>query len=186
MWEDAPSTREVKSLSVTEPTTMATDYAIAIVSAFLASSLISRRRSRGRGAVGLWVAAYVATLVAAVAGGTAHGFRLHLSPSAWSAVWKLTVGSIGSSALLFVAAGMRSALRPEARSVEERAQGIRWLKRGILLTVMGLLILLARLSLHDHFNQNDIYHVFQLAGLYCLYRGARALHALELTSGPRP
>ncbi len=33
-------------------------------------------------------------------------------------------------------------------------------------------MLVAKLSLHQHVNQNDIYHVIQMGGLYCLYRGA--------------
>ena len=33
-------------------------------------------------------------------------------------------------------------------------------------------------SLAEHFNHNDLYHVIQMVGLYCFYRGALALHEL--------
>jgi hypothetical protein len=42
---------------------------------------------------------------------------------------------------------------------------------------VALLVLVAKFSLHRYVNQNDIYHVIQMGGLYCLYRGA-----LDLTT----
>jgi hypothetical protein len=46
-------------------------------------------------------------------------------------------------------------------------------------TLGGAAIVLGGRGLHQHFNHNDLYHVVQMAGLYCLYRGAVALHGLD-------
>jgi hypothetical protein len=84
------------------------------------------------------------------------------------------------SAALWIAAGVRSALSSEARDESSRREGILWLKRAVLVSLIGLAVLVGRLSIHRHFNQNDLYHIVQMAGLYCLYRAANLLHGLSL------
>jgi hypothetical protein len=126
--------------------------------------------------MGLWVAAFSVTAFAALAGGTAHGFRIPLGES-WGVVWRITVASIVAGSVLLIAAGIRSALRPEAEG-EARREGIRWLKRAIGVSLAGLAVLVSKLAPHPQFNHNDLYHVIQIAGLYCLYRGAFSLHGL--------
>ena len=54
-----------------------------------------------------------------------------------------------------------------------------WLWRAVILTLIGLAAQQSGWSLHERFNHNDLYHVVQMAGLYCLYRGA-----LTLNGGP--
>jgi hypothetical protein len=36
-----------------------------------------------------------------------------------------------------------------------------------------------KVSLHQHFNHNDLYHVVQMVGLYGVYRGGRSLLDLD-------
>jgi hypothetical protein len=163
---------------VTEPVTMLTDYALAVLCAVLGFSLASRSSRAGGRSVLLWLAAFFTTAAAAVAGGTAHGFRIPLGDS-WSILWRVTVLSIAVSAALWIAAGVRSAFRSESPDDASRRRGILWLKRAVVVSLIGLAVLIGRLSIHRHFNQNDLYHVVQMAGLYCLYRAAILLHGLS-------
>ena len=162
-------------MKVTEPATMLTDYALTLICAFFAFSLY--RRSGGR-KVGLWVAAFSVTALAALAGGTAHGFRIPLGVS-WSLVWKITVVAIASGSALLIAAGIRSAFGRVFSDERARREGFRWLKRAIGVSLAGLTVLVLKLSPHPQFNHNDLYHVIQMGGLFCLYRGALSLHGLS-------
>ena len=162
-------------MPLSEPATMLTDYALTLLCGFFASSL--HRRAEGR-RVGLWVAAFSVTAFAALAGGTAHGFRIPLGES-WSLVWRITVFSIAAGSALLTAAGVRSALWPETRDERARRSGHSWLKRAVAVSLLGLAVLVFKLSPHPHFNHNDFYHVIQMGGLYCLYHGAVLLHGLS-------
>lgn len=162
-------------MPISEPTTMLTDYALAALCLYFVAVLWSHARRRGGRRLGLWMAAFLVTALAAILGGTAHGFRIPLGED-WAVVWNLTVIGIAGSSALLIGAGVRSVLRSEAGSEVARRDGITWLKRGIFVSGVGLAVLVGKLSLHEHFNQNDLYHVIQMGGLYCLYRGARLLH----------
>ena len=50
-----------------------------------------------------------------------------------------------------------------------------WILAGVALTAFGFWIQRARISLHRHLNNNDLYHVLQLIALICLYRAAVTL-----------
>jgi hypothetical protein len=168
-------------MQITEPITMLTDYVLAVLCVVFAVTIWRSARRGGGRRIGVWVAAFVVTGLAAAFGGTAHGFRVPLGET-WGLVWAVTVALIGVGSFLLVGAGVRSALRSEARGPTERTTGLRWLKRGVVVTLGALVILVGRVSLHEHFNHNDLYHVVQMAGLYCLYRGVQWLHALPSTS----
>ncbi|MGH9390001.1 MAG: DUF6962 family protein, partial [Vicinamibacteria bacterium] len=73
-------------MKVTESATLLTDYALTILCAWFALSLASRSARAGGRNAGLWVAAFSVTALAALAGGTAHGFRIPLGES-WGLVW---------------------------------------------------------------------------------------------------
>ncbi len=165
-------------MTVTEPMTMLTDYLLAGLCLYCSGSLFSRSRKRQARMTGLWIAAFGVTAFAALAGGTAHGFRVPLAER-WDVVWSVTVWSIAGASLLLIAAGADSHLRPGARSEVGRREGISWLKRAIAATLVGLGLLLGRVSLHQHLNQNDLYHIAQMLGLYFLYRGALLLRGLD-------
>ena len=169
---------------ITEPTTMLTDYALAALSAALAISLAARARKTPGRRVGLWIAAFSVTAVAALAGGSAHGFRVPLGDS-WRSVWSFTVVAIGAGSALLIAAGVRSVLRPRARDEASRREGASWLERAVVATLAGLAVLVAKLAIHRHFNHNDLYHVIQMAGIYFLYRGALLLEGLSESDSER-
>lgn len=169
-------------MRVTEPATMLTDYALTLLCAWFAFSLWRRSGPSGGRRVGLWVAAFSVTALAALAGGTAHGFRVPLGET-WGLVWRITVLSIAAGSALLIAAGVRSAVRPQAEHEEARREGIVWLKRAIGVSLAGLAVLVLKLSPHADFNHNDLYHVIQMGGLFCLYRGAVLLRGLQGLSG---
>ena len=159
---------------------MLTDYALAAVCLYFAAALWGGSRRAGGRRVGLWIPAFLVTALAALAGGTAHGFRLSLGDR-WDCVWSVTVWSIVASSGLLIAAGVRSVLRSEARDATDRSEGVRWLKRAVVVSLVGLAALVVKLTIHEHFNKNDLYHLIQMGGLYCLYRGAIFLHNLVRT-----
>jgi hypothetical protein len=161
------------SSHITEPMTMATDYVLTLLGLVFAVSLLLKV---GGKPVYLWVLAFLASAVAAFAGGTAHGFKLFLGEANHAVTWDVTVFFIGMTVVLLIAAGVNSALRPTTPVLEHRKAGHRWLKRGLFISLAGVILLVGRLSFHEHFNQNDIYHVVQMFGLYCFYKGALYLH----------
>ncbi len=157
----------------TEFTTMLTDYLLVVESVAIAVSL--HRKVGMRGTAPWWAAAFLVTALAALAGGTAHGFALYLGPKLGT-VWTVTVSSIVASAALLIACGVGSVLRPLATDPAQKKVGHNWLWSAVIVTLIGLAIQQTGWTLHDHFNHNDLYHVIQMGGLYCLYQGALRLN----------
>ncbi len=54
-----------------------------------------------------------------------------------------------------------------------RGPSTRWVIGSIVVSVIGALVQMSRLRLHEHFNHNDLYHVIQLVALWLLYRGGK-------------
>ncbi len=86
-----------------------------------------------------------------------------LEASTTAALWKVTVFLIGFSAACMIS-GTRVALVGQ--------EGKRWLIRGVTVSLLGLAVQQSDIVLYRNLNHNDIYHLIQLGGLYCLYRGA--------------
>lgn len=152
---------------ITEPMTMGTDYLLAVVCFAFTLRLRERRGAR------FMALAFAVTGVAALLGGTAHGFRLPLGVY-WEWVWAATVAGIAAGSLLLIGGSIRASVRSLS---SRRAEGIDWMKRAIGITVIALALLVGEVSFHRDFNQNDLYHLVQLVGLFCLYRGTRLLSA---------
>ncbi len=132
-----------------------------------------------------WRLAFSVASLAALAGGTYHGFRLYLGEAVQARVWQLTVGLIALSALLTLGAAIRSVLWPAVPAGEARAAGHRWLQLGLVVTLAGLAVQQSGWVFYPNFNHNDLYHLVQMVGLYCLYRGARRLEGLVEINGER-
>ncbi len=47
------------------------------------------------------------------------------------------------------------------------------------MSAIGIALMVTKVSIHQHFNYNDLYHLIQMLGLWCFYRGALILHGLE-------
>ncbi len=101
-------------MPISEPTTLATDYALAGLSGFLAWRMFEtsgRVRTRR-----YWAFALAATAVASFAGGTYHGFGPVLPPHAAAALWKLTTLSMGVASFFLTASAAYAAFGGSGRA----------------------------------------------------------------------
>ena len=162
---------------ITEPMTMVTDYLMTALCVVLAVELLRKAGPSRRSSVALWATSFLVAAAAALAGGTAHGFKLYLGEG-HAIIWKVTICSIGLTALLMLIAGIRSAKWPTTTDRARRKAGHQWLKAGLVASAAGVLIQRIGIGFHEHFNHNDIYHLVQMAGIYFFYRGALSLHDL--------
>lgn len=51
-----------------------------------------------------------------------------------------------------------------------------WISAGVVLSFIGAAVQQSGLTLHRHFNHNDLYHVVQMVAAWMLYKGGRSLH----------
>lgn len=59
--------------------------------------------------------------------------------------------------------------------IANRARSAPWLVGGVLVSFLAAAAQVSGVSLHQHFNHNDLYHVIQMGGMYLFYRGALVL-----------
>ncbi|RMF61481.1 MAG: hypothetical protein D6743_13465 [Calditrichaeota bacterium] len=104
-------------MQITEPTTMVTDYLLALLTIFLGAGLWKRGKATRQRSISLWSAAFLATAVAAAVGGTSHGFALYLSDWGRTAIWKATVYAIGLASLLMLAGTVLATTVGRARKI---------------------------------------------------------------------
>ena len=116
---------------------MLTDFALAGVAWWLARAMLRARDSR---ATALWALSFAVTGVAAVMGGSVHGFGMHLPPPVTHALRTLTVMSVGVGSAGLLAGAVHAAVRPGP-------------VRRLLLWVCGLKLAayLAWVALHPDF-----------------------------------
>ena len=112
----APCPVEV-TMPISEPMTMASDYALAALALLLARPLLKVGRAASRRPARLWGFALVATAAGALWGGTSHGFALQLGETGLAALWKLTVWSIGAASALMLTGSMVAVLDGRLRRV---------------------------------------------------------------------
>lgn len=99
-----------------EPMTMATDYALALLGVWFALRLFALGGRLRQSSVGWWGWAFLATAVAALAGGTVHGLPDLLGETGRIVAWKTTVYSIGVASFCFLAGTSRAVFTPAAAS----------------------------------------------------------------------
>lgn len=95
---------------IAEPTTTLTDYALAALGAALAFRLHAEAPARP-GSARLWAACFYAIALAALLGGTWHGFAARLPAGAKLGLWIGTYALLGLANLLLISAAL-AGLRP--------------------------------------------------------------------------
>jgi hypothetical protein len=93
---------------ITEPTTLATDYALAALTAWLGWRLYQRARHTHQRAMRLWALAFAATALGSFAGGTYHGFVTALPAPVAAVTWKVATIAVGVAACLLLSAALMS------------------------------------------------------------------------------
>lgn len=106
-------TADIFGLTISEPMTTGTDYLVTVIAWWLGAKLIARQDNGSRPAQ-LWGIGFLWVGLGAFLGGTSHGFATYLGDTAYAAIWKATVYSIGLSASFAVAGSIGSS--PVARS----------------------------------------------------------------------
>jgi len=192
-------------MSISEPMTLATDYLLAGVTAWLCFLLFKNREAQR--CRFWWSIAFAALALGAFLGGTWHGFFQN------DLLWKATVLAVGLASFAMVVGSALATLQGRARSFVVAFAAVKlvfysgwmlardefifvvldtgiafavvaalhvwrwngWLLAGVAVSVGGALVQASGLALHRHFNHNDLYHVIQIAAMFLLYRGARLL-----------
>jgi hypothetical protein len=112
--------------------------------------------------------AFTTGAIAALLGGTFHGFRVQLGARG-KGVWEFTLILIGASAAFMIAGALVSSIS------QGELESVKWIRRGLVVSAVGFAIQKIGWGFHQHFNHNDIYHVIQIVGFWCLYQGASRL-----------
>jgi hypothetical protein len=203
-----------------EPTTMLTDYGLAILCAWYAWRLWSVATVTGGVSVGHWAVGMACLAAASLAGGTFHGFATVLSQSMSQSLWKATVFAVGLASFFWFAGTLRASVAAPVRYwlmiipwvqlamfswwmtvhddflfviydygsmniaililqlhgwCRSRVRSAPWLVIAVCVSGLAAAVQASGLSLHSHFNHNDLYHVIQMGGMYLFYQGALRL-----------
>jgi hypothetical protein len=118
---------------ITEPTTLATDYILAGLTAWLGWRLHHHARRTAMPPVRLWAAAFGATALGSFAGGTYHGFVQILPAAASALTWKIATVAVGVAASLLLSAVLIAAFPIRVRGL---LLGIVWLQFAAYLVWM--------------------------------------------------
>ena len=210
-------------LTILEPTTMITDFAITATGWWAAWRLLTSDEHRRYRCRRLWGAGLFFVGLGALLGGVMHGFAAYLGDTGNLIVWKSTVYAIGLS-LVFVVAGtisgtpMKAATAKSLRllnlivfvlyaawmirhddflyviyyygptmlvvaaihgwaHVRHRSNGAIGIVSGVVVTLLGAAVQQSGISIHAHFNHNDLFHIIQILGLVLFFKGVSALRA---------
>jgi hypothetical protein len=104
-------------VTITEPTTMLTDYLLGGLAAWFAIKLARRSRWSGKHPVFLWAAAFAGLALASFSGGAYHGFTEYLESTGLAILWKITLYSIGVVSLTLFSAATIAAFEGRTRQV---------------------------------------------------------------------
>lgn len=192
-------------MTISEPVTLATDYLLAGVTAWLCFLLWKQRESQ-RSRHG-WTIAFGALALGAFLGGTWHGLLQS------DLLWKATVLAIGVASFAMLAGSAYAVLSGAPRTLLLALAGVKllvyaavmlvraefiffvidsgvtfalvaalhlwrfngWIVAGVAVSLLAALAQASGLALHRHFNHNDLYHVIQVAAMLLFYRGVRRL-----------
>jgi len=125
---------------ITEPMTTITDYAMGALALVLALRLFGDAEAGRQLSGRLWATAFVMTAVAAIVGGTYHGFIQWVPGATGRVVWKITLLATGVGSACLLAAAVVAATTGT-------------LQRALIALVCGkLLVFLWTMVTRDQFN----------------------------------
>ena len=192
-------------MTISEPMTLATDYLLGAVTAWLCVSLWKQRESQRSRLC--WTIAFGALALGALLGGTWHSLLQS------GLLWKATVLTIGVASFAMLVATAIAVLSGTPRTVLLMLAGVKflvyatamlirdefivfvidsgvtfavvaalhlwrfnsWILAGLAVSVIAALAQASGAAPHRYFNHNDLYHVIQIGAMVLFYRGARRL-----------
>lgn len=119
-------------MTITEPVTLITDYLLAVECLVFAILLL--RKSENETPILLWSISFFAIGLAAATGGTYHGFVQSLSVPISSALWKITLYSIGISTFCMLSGMILAAIKGKVRTAFLILAAIQFLAFAVLIT----------------------------------------------------
>jgi len=153
---------------ITEPATMLTDYMIVLISTYIGVNLYKQARRVTNKPRLLFGIGFLTAALAALTGGTFHGFAAYFSESMSTALWNITVFFIGITGGIMVCGGIVA----DPKSLKH---SIKWLVAGVVITLVGFGIQQSGIQIHRNFNHNDLFHLTQIGAFFFLYKLARNL-----------
>ena len=102
-------------MQLSEPMTMITDYLLGGWTFYLAFKLIRKGMRVSQRSIILWGLSFVATGIAALIGGTSHGFALYFGTMTKAVIWTATLISIGFASLFLLSAAIITTFKKPLR-----------------------------------------------------------------------
>ncbi|TFB11334.1 hypothetical protein E3V55_03770 [Candidatus Marinimicrobia bacterium MT.SAG.3] len=102
-------------MQLSEPMTMITDYLLGGWTFYLAFKLIRKGMRASQRSIILWGLSFVATGIAALIGGTSHGFALYFGTVTKAVIWTATLISIGFASLFLLSAAIITTFKKPLR-----------------------------------------------------------------------
>ncbi|MFQ5641469.1 MAG: hypothetical protein ACE5IR_26125 [bacterium] len=162
-------------MQISEPTTMLTDYILALFTLLLCGHLFKLNSPDRQVSVQLWNFAFIATAIAAFLGGASHGFADYFNAFFSAALWKGTVYAIGFASFFMLAGSIIAAVTNPGR---------RWL---LALTTLKLFFYAIWMITHSDFSYVIYDYVPAMLGVFMLqvysYRNKKTKSAVWITSG---
>ena len=103
-------------VTISEPTTLATDYLLGTLSEVFGVLLLRRNPFPGQRCITLWALALMAAAAGSYLGGTYHGFQHAMSREGAAVLWKATTISMGAASFLLLAAAFNATFSGQART----------------------------------------------------------------------
>jgi hypothetical protein len=97
-------------MSFSEPTTMATDYVLAVLCGVFALRLWRVGTGAAQASVCSWAAGFACFGLASLAGGTFHGFSMLFSQAVLEELWKVAVYAIGLASFFLLTGTLRASI----------------------------------------------------------------------------
>jgi hypothetical protein len=122
-----------------EPTTMATDYVLALLCCYFAWRLWRVGKKTAQTSVCYWAAGFTCFALASLAGGTFHGFSTLFSEAALQSLWKLTAYAIGLASFFLLTGTLSACIATSVRRV------------AMLIPYVQLIVYVLWMATHDDF-----------------------------------